>query len=96
MGEIKVTFGAMETLASDVSTQVNNIEGLIENLRGQISNIETIWQGGAGEGFQLTKNNWNTAADHLKQVLAKILTAIRQSTEGYQATEQRNTARWDG
>lgn len=96
MGEIKVTFGAMETLASDVGGQVSNIEGLIETLRGQIANIEEIWVGSAGGGFQTTKNAWGTAADHLKQVLAKIHTAILQSTEGYQATEQKNTARWDG
>lgn len=96
MSEIKVTFGAMETLASDVGTQVGNIEGLIESLRSQIANIQEIWVGGAGEGFQVTKNAWNDAADHLKQVLAKVQTAIIQSTEGYSATEQKNTARWDG
>lgn len=93
-GEIKVTFGAMETLAGDVGGQVSNIEGIIENLRGQIANIQEIWVGGSGDGFQNTKNQWNTTADHLKQVLAKIHTAIIQSTEGYHATETRNTARW--
>lgn len=96
MSEIKVTFGAMETLASDVGTQVSNIEGIIENLRGQIANIEQVWEGSAGVGFQNTKNQWNTAADHLKQVLAKIHSAIITSTEGYQHTEQKNAARWDG
>jgi len=96
MGEIKVTFGAMEQLASDIGGQVSNIEGLIETLRGQIANIEEIWVGAAGGGFQTTKNQWQTAAEHLKQVLAKIHSAVITSTEGYQATEQKNTARWEG
>lgn len=95
-GNIKVTFGSMEALASDIGGRVGNIEGLIESLRSQIANLEQDWEGGAGGAFQTTKNQWNTSADSLKQVLAKIQTAVMQSTDGYRQTEQRNTARWDG
>ena len=93
-GNIKVTFGSMEALASDIGGRVSSIEGLIESLRSQIANLETDWEGGAGAEFQATKNQWSASADSLKQVLNKIQIAVIQSTEGYAQTEQRNTARW--
>ena len=89
MGDIKVSFGSLEALASDIGNRVS------ESLRSQISNLEVIWEGGASVGFQTTKNQWNQAADHVKQVLAKIQTAVIQSTDGYRDTEDRNTKRWD-
>jgi WXG100 family type VII secretion target len=95
-GNIKVSFGSMEALAGDIGGRVNSIESLIETLRSQIANLEMDWEGSAGPAFQATKNQWNVSADSLKQVLAKIQTAVMQSTEGYQQTEQRNTARWEG
>ena len=93
-GRIKVTFGAMEALAGDIGRQVGNIEGYLSDLNSKIKNLEELWVGGASEQFQATKNSWNQSADHLRQVLAKIQTAVQQSTEGYQSAEQRNTARW--
>lgn len=93
-GQIKVTFGAMEALSSDIGRQVGNIEGYLNDLTSKIKNLEEIWVGGSSEGFQQTKNSWNQSADHLRSVLSKIQIAVQQSTEGYQSAEQRNTARW--
>lgn len=93
-GQIKVTFGAMEALAGDIGRQVGNIEGYLSDLNSKIKTLEDMWIGASSEGFQQTKNSWNQSADHLRQVLAKIQTAVQQSTEGYQSAEQRNTARW--
>jgi WXG100 family type VII secretion target len=95
MGDIKVTFGSLEALAGDIRGQVSAIEQNLADLQSQISNLETIWEGGASAGFQATKQQWFSAADHLKIVLAKIETAVVQSTDGYRDAEQRNTARWD-
>jgi 6 kDa early secretory antigenic target len=92
---IKVSFGSLEALAGDIGRRVDSIQGHVESLRSQIQNLETVWQGGAGEGFQATKAKWNTAADHLNTVLAKIRIAVTQSTDGYRDTEDRNKRRWD-
>jgi 6 kDa early secretory antigenic target len=92
---IKVSFGSLEALAGDIDRRVNSIQGHVENLRTQIQNLETVWEGGAGEGFQATKAKWNQAADHLNTVLAKIRIAVTQSTDGYRDTEDRNKKRWD-
>lgn len=95
MGDIKVTFGSLEQLSGDIHGQVAAIEGNLNDLQSQISNLEQIWEGGASAGFQSTKQQWFTSADHLRQVLAKIETAVIQSTDGYRDAEDRNTKRWD-
>ena len=93
---IKVTFGAMESLAGDIRGQVTAIEGNLNDLASQIRNLEQDWEGSAAGGFQTTKQQWFDAAESLRAVLARIETAVRQSTEGYSSAEQRNAARWEG
>lgn len=95
MGDIKVTFGSLEQLAGDIRGQVSAIEGNLTDLGTQISNLEQLWEGGASAGFQATKQQWFNSAEHLKIVLAKIETAVVQSTDGYRDAEDRNTKRWD-
>ncbi|OLF04930.1 hypothetical protein BLA60_38200 [Actinophytocola xinjiangensis] len=95
MGDIRVTFGSLEELAGTIKSQVAAIEGNLDTLGNQIRNLEQDWEGGASAGFQTTKTQWFTSADHLRAVLAKIEMAVVQSTDGYRDTEQRNTARWE-
>lgn len=94
-GNIKVSFGSLEALAGDINRQVGNIENSLTTLQGQIANIESLWIGAAGSGFQMTKKSWEDSAQHLRQVLAKIQTAVVQSSDGYKDMEDRNTRRWD-
>jgi WXG100 family type VII secretion target len=93
--QIKVSFGAMETLASDIRGQVAAIEGNLADLGSQIRNLEQDWEGGAQAGFQATKQKWFDAAENLKAVLARIEMAVVQSTDGYNQAESRNAARWE-
>jgi WXG100 family type VII secretion target len=95
MADIKVTFSSLEALAGDIKRQVGAIEGYLTDLQSQISNIEALWEGSAGGGFQTVKNTWFTSADDLRTVLAKIETAVVTSTNGYRDTEDRATKRWD-
>jgi WXG100 family type VII secretion target len=94
-GNIKVSFGSLEALAGDIHRQVGNIENSLTTLSSQISNIESLWVGASGSGFQVTKKQWEDSAMHLRQVLAKIQTAVVQSSDGYRDTEDRNARRWD-
>ncbi len=92
---IKVTFSSLEALSGDIGRRVSSIENHLSDLARQIQNLETLWEGSASGGFQSTKQQWNNSADHLRQVLAKIQTAVIQSTDGYKDAEDRNTKRWD-
>lgn len=95
MGDIRVTFGSLEALSGDIGNRVASITGHLDTLSSQIATLEGLWEGSANEGFQNTKNQWYQSADHLKQVLAKIQTAVQTSTDGYRDAEDRNTKRWD-
>jgi 6 kDa early secretory antigenic target len=94
-GNIKVTFSSLEALAGDIKTRVDAIEGDIEKLRSDIGKVQSEWEGGASDGFQLVKGKWEEAANNLKMVLKRIETAVITSTDGYRDMEDRNRRRWD-
>ncbi len=66
MADIKVTFSSLEALSGDIHNQVSAIEGYLNDLQRQISNLEQDWEGGASAGFQTTKQTWFTSADDLR------------------------------
>jgi WXG100 family type VII secretion target len=93
-GSIAVDFGAVSAAAGDISSIASQVDGKIGDLTGQISNLEQVWEGGAGEGFQHTKQAWLTAAKDLQQTLAKIGTAVHAAHENYTQAENTNKNRW--
>jgi WXG100 family type VII secretion target len=88
------TFGTVDTLASGIDSQVRKIESELESLKSQIQNLETIWEGAAGGGFQQIKNNWFTSAADLNGVLNRIATAVHAANSAYQETEHKNASSW--
>jgi WXG100 family type VII secretion target len=91
---IRVDFGAVSNLASQIDSQVHQIEGELETLKSAIQKLAQEWQGGANEAFQAVQNNWNQSADDLTQVLNRIATAVHAAHDAYQQTESKNTSAW--
>jgi 6 kDa early secretory antigenic target len=91
---IKVGFGELQALGGQIQSVSSQVESELDDLRSQITNLESLWVGSAGTGFQDTKNKWFTAADDLRSVLAAIGAAINAAEEQYRSTEQSNTAAW--
>lgn len=91
---IKVDFGAVSGLAQGIDSQVKRVEAILDDLKGQVSNLETIWEGSAGSGFQQVKNNWMTAAGDLNSVLNKIALTVHAAHDSYSSTEATNAAAW--
>src|ERR1700754_1748721 len=89
---IKVSFGAVDNLASNIDAQVRQIEDQLDTLRSAIQKLAAEWQGGANEAFQAVQNRWNSSADDLQQVLNRIAMAVHTAHDQYQQTEQANTA----
>jgi early secretory antigenic target protein ESAT-6 len=92
--QIKVSYAALDGLASGIKAQVSAIENELDTLKSQIQNLESLWQGAAGEGFQQTKTNWMSAAADLNSVLQRISIAVSQANEQYQQTESQNASAW--
>ncbi|HJP78847.1 MAG TPA: WXG100 family type VII secretion target [Pseudonocardiaceae bacterium] len=92
--EIAVSFGELEALGGQISSTSQQIEGELDSLKSQISNLDNLWQGAASGGYQATKAKWFQAADDLRQVLAAIGSAISAAEQAYSQTEQKNASAW--
>lgn len=95
MGDnIAVSFAELEALGGQIQSTATSIESELDSLRSQISNLEQLWEGAAGGGFQATKQKWFQSADDLRQVLASIGAAVHAAEQQYQATESKNASAW--
>ena len=93
-GHVKVDFGQVTSLAEGINSQANNIESHLDTLKTQISQLDQIWAGAASDGYKHTKQQWFTAADDLRGVLARIGAAVHAASESYSATEAGNAKMW--
>jgi ESAT-6 family protein len=93
-GTMKYGFGAMDALAGDISSGSARINGLLEDLRSQINSVGSSWEGEAQGAFMQLKNNWESAANDLNAVMARIGTAVQTTVQDAQATEKSNAGRF--
>jgi WXG100 family type VII secretion target len=93
---IAVSFGELEALGGQIQSTSQQIEGELDQLRSQISNLDSLWTGSASTGYQATKGKWFQAADDLRQVLASIGAAIVAAEQAYSSTESKNASAWGG
>ena len=95
MGDVvKVSFGELQALGGQIQTISSQVESELDDLRQQISNLDSLWEGNASTGYQATKAKWFQAADDLRQVLASIGAAINAAEEAYSNTESKNASAW--
>ena len=91
---IKESFGELEALGGQIQSISSTIESELSDLRQQISNLDSFWDGSASSGYQATKAKWFQAADDLQQVLASIGAAINAAEQAYSQTESKNAGAW--
>ncbi|MGH3524438.1 MAG: WXG100 family type VII secretion target [Mycobacterium sp.] len=89
-GQIKVTFGAIDTAASDTDTIATNIDQQLNELKGYISPLVASWTGQASTDYQALQTKWNTSAAELNQILRQVAAVLRTSNENYSTAEQAN------
>ena len=92
--QIKVTFGAIDNLASAIDSQVKQIETQLEDLRQSINTLAQQWTGSTSESFQNVQRNWNTSADDLNATLNRIAVAVHAANDAYRHTETQNQSVW--
>jgi 6 kDa early secretory antigenic target len=92
--QINVSFAELAALGDQIASVTSQIENELDSLRQQIANVDALWTGAAGSGYQQTKSQWNTAATDLSSVLASIGAAVRAAEQSYSATESKNASAW--
>jgi 6 kDa early secretory antigenic target len=94
MGEIKVTFAALEAAQSDVSGVAARMTNQLEDLKRFLAPMVATWEGQASAEYQAKQRQWDTAAAGLATVLGQIGVALGTANESYRQVEQANAARW--
>lgn len=92
--QIKVTFGAIDTAASDTDTIAINLNHQLDDLKNYINPLVASWTGQAAENYQTLQKQWDTSADQLNQVLHQIAAILRAVNQNYSSAEQANTNIW--
>jgi ESAT-6 family protein len=92
--EVSVDFGQVTSLGQVIDSQAKNIDSQLGDLKQQISNLDSIWEGASASGYQQTKNAWFQAADSIQQTLARIATAVHAASDSYAQTEAGNAKLW--
>jgi len=66
----------------------------LETLEQELNPLVNTWTGAAQQAYHEKKQQWDTAAANLAQVLNEIGRAVGQANENYQAAEQANRNAW--
>ncbi|MEU7525829.1 WXG100 family type VII secretion target [Saccharothrix sp. NPDC042600] len=91
---IEVSFGELASAASSISSQANQVQQQLEDLKTRLAPVIAQWDGGASESYQAAQAQWDQSANDLQSVLASIGVAVQQATEAYEAAERTNQNRW--
>ncbi|MBB5954894.1 early secretory antigenic target protein ESAT-6 [Saccharothrix tamanrassetensis] len=92
--QIQVSFGALGAAASEISSQANQVQSQLDDLKGRLAPVIAQWEGGTSEAYQVIQKKWDDSAADIQQVLAAIGTAVASANDAYSAAESKNTARW--
>jgi ESAT-6 family protein len=93
-GQIKVTFGGLQSAAANISANANKVQGSLDDLKQYLAPLVAGWTGNASEQYQQHQKQWDQAAADLQQVLAAIGTAVQRAAEDYEDGERTNASRW--
>lgn len=94
-GQIKVTFSAIDTAASDTDTIATNLNQQLDDLKGYVSPLVASWTGQASTSYQTLQKEWDTSATELNQVLRQVAATLRTSHQNYTTAETANTNIWN-
>lgn len=94
MGQIKVTFGALQQGVADINSTSGNLQGQLSDLENYLKPIVSTWTGEAAELYQAKQAEWNTAQENLNTILRQIGNALSQASDDFAATERANANMW--
>jgi len=93
-GSINVNFGALQEAQQGIARTYSSLVSTLETLEQELNPLVNTWTGAAQQAYHEKKQQWDTAAANLSQVLNQIGQAVGQANENYQAAEQANRNTW--
>lgn len=92
MDLIQASFGSMEGTRGDLSSQVEQLMQVIEDMMSKVNSTE--WEANDRSSYQELQELWNTEDTGLQDVLQQISTQVGTAQEGYTQTIAHNAGRF--
>lgn len=96
MGEIKVDFNQLGSLADNLNSTASKIQGQLDELEQMLKPLISTWEGSAQEAYHQAQREWDQSAQRMQEITAKMGAAVNVARESYQQGEQRNAGMFGG
>jgi ESAT-6 family protein len=87
-------FGTMAQAEQAFLQIYNNLTNELADLQRQLESSLQLWTGSARAAYTEAKMQWDSAAEHMGQVLNQLGVVIGQANETYQTTERQLQSLW--
>lgn len=94
MSEILVTFSSLHQAQTDVVSTAASLNHQLADLKSFLAPMVSTWSGAAAQNYQAKQRVWDSAAQDLNDVLARIGQALGAATEDFQRAEASNANVW--
>ena len=93
--DIKVSFSAIQQLATDVQNESNKIQSSLDTLDGEVKKLYGSWDGQAQQAYQNSKAKWDQKMADMHSILQELHGKVGEAGIQYQNTEARNASRFE-
>lgn len=95
MSAIRVNHGALDTAMGDLSRAVAAIDARMSELDAGLRPLRDDWSGHAQRGYHAAKQQWDTALEEMRQLLAETAAAVGLANDDYRAADLRGARSFD-
>lgn len=92
--DIKVSFAAIATLASDIQRESAEVQNHLDTLESEASRLRANWDGQAQMAFDSAKRDWDKEMENMHVILTDLSGKVDDAGAQYRATEARNASRF--
>ena len=93
MADIKVSSEQLESMAGEIRAIANDLDGIIGEAGGLVSQISSVWEGLAHESFMSDYNSQKENLAQLGEIVTGLGTQVSQVAAAWAETEQGLSAR---
>ena len=88
MSEQKWNFAQIAGASSALTGEVNTTESLLDEGKGSLAKLAAVWGGQGSEQYQAVQQRWQASTDKINTALAQLASAVQNSGDAMQSTEQ--------
>ncbi|MFI0741890.1 WXG100 family type VII secretion target [Streptomyces sp. NPDC021100] len=91
---MEIKYGTVVEASNSVKSAANNIKSELDSLDARVEAQVAKWDGETRQAFHSRHKGWKTNVDDMHQTLLKISSLLMEATDGYQANDKRQAARF--